>query len=38
MAETESFNRVVAVGVDIQNDFCPGGSLAVPDGDQIVEL
>ena len=23
--------------VDIQNDFCPGGSLAVPEGDTIVE-
>src|SRR5215471_4981514 len=22
--------------VDIQNDFCPGGALAVPEGDQIV--
>lgn len=22
--------------VDVQNDFCPGGALAVPDGDQIV--
>ena len=24
--------------VDVQNDFCPGGTLAVPDGDEIVEL
>jgi nicotinamidase/pyrazinamidase len=24
--------------VDIQNDFCPGGNLAVPEGDAIVEL
>lgn len=22
--------------VDLQNDFCPGGTLAVPDGDEIV--
>lgn len=22
--------------VDLQNDFCPGGALAVPDGDEIV--
>lgn len=22
--------------VDVQNDFCPGGALAVPEGDQIV--
>ena len=24
--------------VDIQNDFCPGGALAVPDGDEVVPL
>lgn len=24
--------------VDIQNDFCPGGALAVPDGDTIVPV
>lgn len=24
--------------VDIQNDFCPGGSLAVPEGDEIIPL
>ena len=24
--------------VDIQNDFCPGGALAVAEGDQIVEV
>lgn len=23
--------------VDVQNDFCPGGSLAVKDGDKVVE-
>jgi nicotinamidase/pyrazinamidase len=23
--------------VDVQNDFCPGGALAVPDGDQVVQ-
>ena len=23
--------------IDIQNDFCPGGALAVPDGDSIVD-
>ena len=22
--------------VDVQNDFCPGGSLAVPHGDEVV--
>ena len=24
--------------VDIQNDFLPGGSLPVPDGDRIIEV
>ena len=24
--------------VDLQNDFCPGGKLAVPRGDEIVPL
>ena len=23
--------------IDVQNDFCPGGALAVPEGDQIVD-
>ena len=23
--------------VDVQNDFCPGGALAVADGDQVIE-
>ena len=29
-------NRDVLLIVDLQNDFCPGGSLAVPLGDEIV--
>lgn len=24
--------------VDVQNDFCPGGALEVPDGDQIIPI
>lgn len=24
--------------IDVQNDFCPGGALAVPDGDSVVPL
>ncbi|MBU4304626.1 MAG: bifunctional nicotinamidase/pyrazinamidase [Candidatus Omnitrophica bacterium] len=24
--------------VDVQNDFCPGGALAVPEGDKVVPL
>ncbi|TFG82502.1 MAG: bifunctional nicotinamidase/pyrazinamidase [Spirochaetales bacterium] len=30
--------RAAFVAVDIQNDFCPGGALAVSGGDQIVPL
>lgn len=28
--------RTVLLVVDVQNDFCPGGALAVPEGDAIV--
>ncbi|MDE2204390.1 MAG: isochorismatase family protein, partial [Burkholderiaceae bacterium] len=24
--------------IDVQNDFLPGGALAVPDGDQIIPV
>jgi nicotinamidase/pyrazinamidase len=24
--------------VDVQNDFCPGGALAVPNGDEVVDV
>ena len=30
--------RDVLLVVDIQNDFCPGGNLAVPRGDEVVPL
>lgn len=30
-------NRVLLV-VDVQNDFCPGGALAVPEGDKVVPV
>ena len=30
-------NRVLII-VDVQNDFCPGGRLAVPDGDAVVPV
>lgn len=30
--------RDALVLVDVQNDFCAGGSLAVPDGDQVVPV
>jgi nicotinamidase/pyrazinamidase len=29
---------VALIVVDLQNDFCPGGALAVPEGDSIVPL
>jgi nicotinamidase/pyrazinamidase len=28
----------VLIAVDIQNDFCPGGALAVPHGDEVVPV
>ena len=30
-------NHVLIV-IDVQNDFCPGGNLAVPGGDEVVPL
>lgn len=35
---TCEFNDAALILVDIQNDFCPGGALAVDEGDQIVPL
>jgi len=29
-------DREVLLVIDVQNDFCPGGALAVPGGDEIV--
>lgn len=29
--------KAALIVVDIQNDFCPGGALPVPEGDQVVE-
>lgn len=31
-------NRRALIVIDIQNDFCPGGALAVEDGDAIIPL
>jgi len=31
-------DRRALIMIDIQNDFCPGGALAVPGGDEIVPL
>jgi nicotinamidase/pyrazinamidase len=30
--------RDVLIAIDVQNDFCPGGALAVPEGDQVVDV
>ncbi|MBP7569316.1 MAG: nicotinamidase [Acidobacteria bacterium] len=30
--------RSALLVVDVQNDFCPGGSLAVPDGDRVIPV
>ncbi|MGD8281120.1 MAG: bifunctional nicotinamidase/pyrazinamidase [Gemmatimonadota bacterium] len=39
MAETTSVGgRDVLLVVDVQNDFCPGGALAVPRGDEVVPV
>ena len=34
----ELSDRDALVVVDVQNDFCPGGSLAVPNGDAVVPV
>ncbi|HSV56369.1 MAG TPA: bifunctional nicotinamidase/pyrazinamidase [Magnetospirillaceae bacterium] len=31
-------SRAAFIAVDIQNDFCPGGALAVPKGDAVVAV
>jgi nicotinamidase/pyrazinamidase len=31
-------DRDVLIVVDVQNDFCPGGALAVPRGDEVVPI
>ncbi|MCL8206639.1 MAG: nicotinamidase [Actinomycetia bacterium] len=32
----EVLDDAALIVVDLQNDFCPGGSLAVPDGDAVI--
>jgi nicotinamidase/pyrazinamidase len=34
----EITGRDALVVVDVQNDFCPGGALAVPDGDAVIAV
>lgn len=31
------WRQTAVIAVDIQNDFCPGGALAVKDGDEVVD-
>jgi len=33
----EITSQDVLLVIDVQNDFCPGGALAVPDGDAVIE-
>lgn len=33
-----SAEQDVLLVIDVQNDFCPGGALAVPDGDAILPV
>ena len=33
-----SYRHAAIVVIDVQNDFCPGGALAVADGDAVVPL
>lgn len=30
-------NKAALLIVDVQNDFCPGGALQIPDGDRVIE-
>ena len=34
--QLSSLDAVIVV--DVQNDFCPGGALAVPDGDRVIPV
>jgi nicotinamidase/pyrazinamidase len=39
MSESATINgNDVLIVVDLQNDFCPGGALAVPRGDEVVPI
>ena len=36
-SQMSSATRSALLVVDVQNDFCPGGALAVPQGDRVVD-
>jgi len=38
MGENQFQNDVCIILVDVQKDFCPGGSLPVPEGDGVVDV
>jgi nicotinamidase/pyrazinamidase len=41
MEQPKSFKpdrQTALIVVDVQNDFCPGGALAVPEGDRVVPI
>lgn len=38
MSDLDLERQSALIIVDVQKDFCPGGSLAVPEGDQIVPV
>jgi nicotinamidase/pyrazinamidase len=38
LAETDIRADDVLIVIDVQNDFCPGGALAVPNGDEVVPI
>ena len=31
-----AWRKAALIAVDVQNDFCPGGALAVPGGDEVI--
>ena len=33
-----TLENAALVVIDVQNDFCPGGALEVPDGDAVVAV
>ncbi len=38
MAVQDELAKATLLIIDVQNDFCPGGSLAVPEGDQVIPV
>jgi nicotinamidase/pyrazinamidase len=38
MSVQDELGQSALLIIDVQNDFCPGGSLAVPEGDQVIPV